>query len=128
MSDRTFEFLLNAMENAAQSSMPAENRYADKRRAVFAYEAALRAERDALRVERYGLIAEIDQLRPIVELAARYVAVANKDPNDPDWWEKRCAALTRLESYVGSRTRTHAVAHRSTAAATDTSEQSVEDE
>ena len=37
MSDRTFEFLLNAMERASQSKEPAKNGYAEKREAVLAY-------------------------------------------------------------------------------------------
>lgn len=34
---RAFEYLLNAMERAAQEENPAEHGYADKRSAVFAY-------------------------------------------------------------------------------------------
>jgi hypothetical protein len=39
--DRRFEYLLNAMEVAAQSSNPWLAGYAEKRRAVFAYVAEL---------------------------------------------------------------------------------------
>lgn len=37
MTDRTFEYLLNQMEHAAQQEKPADHDYAGKRRAVFAY-------------------------------------------------------------------------------------------
>ena len=47
MSDRTFEYLLNAMENAAQSENPAKNGYAAKRRAVFEYVESLQRDRAA---------------------------------------------------------------------------------
>lgn len=41
---RTFEYLLNAMENAAQSDRPAEQGYAAKRRAVFQHVEDLQAD------------------------------------------------------------------------------------
>lgn len=37
MSDRSFEYLLNTMERAAQEANPAEHDYAAKRKAVFDY-------------------------------------------------------------------------------------------
>jgi hypothetical protein len=41
MTDRTFEYLLNAMESAAQQPTPADHGYADARAAVLAYVADL---------------------------------------------------------------------------------------
>jgi len=44
LADRQFEYLLNAMENAAQSASPALQGYGEKRKAVLDYVAALRSE------------------------------------------------------------------------------------
>lgn len=41
MSDRTFEFLLNAMEAAGRAERPAEHNYAARRQAVLEYVALL---------------------------------------------------------------------------------------
>jgi len=40
LADRQFEYLLNAMENAAQSASPALQGYGEKRKAVLDYVAA----------------------------------------------------------------------------------------
>jgi hypothetical protein len=45
MSDRTFEYLLNAMEHASQADHPDKMGYADKRKAVLEYVAKLEADR-----------------------------------------------------------------------------------
>lgn len=44
MPDRTFEYLLNAMERAAQAKHPAKAGYAAKRQAVLAFVAGLQLE------------------------------------------------------------------------------------
>jgi hypothetical protein len=41
--DRTFEYLLNAFEHASQAERPSDLQYAEKRKALFAHESALRA-------------------------------------------------------------------------------------
>jgi hypothetical protein len=49
LADSQFEYLLNAMEDAAQSASPTLNRYDEKRKAVLDYVAALRSEPPGLR-------------------------------------------------------------------------------
>lgn len=50
---REFEYLLNAMELAAQSDEPAKLGYAEKRKAVLAYVAALQARADSVSAHRW---------------------------------------------------------------------------
>lgn len=59
-NDRTFEFLLNAMEHAAQAKNPARAGYAAKRRAVLTYVAQLEA-RAAAGAAESALLAELDR-------------------------------------------------------------------
>lgn len=54
-ASRTFEFLLNAMEDASQHANPAEVFYGNKRGAVLKYVAGVERELAALTVERDGL-------------------------------------------------------------------------
>lgn len=63
MTDRTFEFLVNAFKQASQSQTPAEMGYADKRKALFAHEAALRAEVARLTEDLRCARAEVDNNR-----------------------------------------------------------------
>jgi hypothetical protein len=58
MPDRTFEYMLNAMEYAGQQDDPSAHSYAAKRRAVFAYVANLE--------QRVAMIDEItDKLHSV---------------------------------------------------------------
>lgn len=56
MSDRTFEYLLNAMEFAALQDNPSKHGYTSKRRAVLDYVA--RQERDA---KRFNILQNISR-------------------------------------------------------------------
>lgn len=76
--DRTFEFLLNAMESAAASREPFKHGYAEKRAAVFAHVTALEAEVAQKDAEIARLKAALEQItdRPCESTALGLAGVA----------------------------------------------------
>lgn len=87
--NRSFEYLLNSMEAAGQTEMPADVGYGDKRKAVFAYVEAL-----ASRLERAEAeLADANQLigKQVARLATAYTDLAAE--------RAKVEAMTKLDTY-----------------------------
>lgn len=92
MSDRTFEYLLNAFEQASQADCPEDHDYAGKRVALFAYVSRLlscveSAEKDAERDEwRAMLYAPQDGTE--IELLIHHTNRRYAKPDERPQWEQ----------------------------------------
>ena len=102
MSDtpRTFEYLLNAMEEAAQSSIPHKLGYGDKRKGVFDYVSQLERELAAALAELANVKDDFDaaiEQRDEMKLTLRDLTDAFADYGGPTYSNVYKNALKALE-------------------------------